>query len=245
MTSAQTIATNQSPQTQNVPPIVDTTAPLGVPSDAIILFAGLDLREWIGENSAAPSWIVADGILTVKCGSGGIVTKRNFGDCQLHIEWRTPAKVEGDGQARGNSGIFFQRRYEVQILDSFENPTYPDGQAGAVYKQQPPLVNASRPPGHWQTFDIVFRAPRFDAKGQLLHPPVITVFQNGVLVQDHAPIQGITDDPQGPRYVAHPLKQPLLLQDHGSAVSFRNIWLRELAKSDAVGVNAKIAASAG
>ncbi len=162
-------------------------------------------------------------------GTGSIRTREEFGDVQLHVEWRSPATIEGDGQGRGNSGVFLQKRYEVQVLDSFENRTYANGQAASVYKQHSPLVNATRPPGEWQTYDIIFRAPRFDADGKLTHPAYLTVFHNGVLVQDHAEVEGLTVYIGAPYYDAHPPKQPLSLQDHGNPVSFRNIWLRELA----------------
>jgi len=211
-----------------VPVEVDTDAASAVPSDAIVLFDGSNLREWTGEKSAEPTWTVADGVMTVKGGTGGIVTQRSFDDCQLHLEWRSPAEAKGDGQSRGNSGVYFQGRYEIQVLDSYRNPTYVNGQAASLYKQQAPLVNASRRPGEWQTYDIVFRAPRFNADGSLRRPAIVTVFHNGVLVQDHTPVQGSTAWIGKPTYSAHPFKQPLMLQDHGSAVSYRNIWIREI-----------------
>jgi hypothetical protein len=217
---------------QPVPPIVNTSAPSGVPSDAIVLFDGSGLQSWVGEKSPQPTWTVADGILTIKPKSGGIVTKQGFEDCQLHIEWRSPEKVQGDSQNRGNSGIFFQGRYEIQILDSFQNPTYVNGQAASLYKQQAPLVNASRGPGQWQVYDIVFRAPRFNPDGSLRQPGYVTVLHNGVLVQDHTAIQGGTVYIGKPVYTAYPPKQPLLLQEHGCPVSFRNIWIRELKETD-------------
>ena len=157
-----------------------------------------------------------------------IRTKQSFGDCQLHLEFATPSEVEGTGQQRGNSGIFFMERYEIQVLDSFENPTYPDGSAGSVYKQWPPLVNASRRPGEWQTYDIVFTAPRFDLDGKLLKPGYVTVIHNGVVVQNHAEIQGSTSYVQAPEYEAHAPKAPIVLQNHKDPVRFRNIWIREL-----------------
>lgn len=196
------------------------------PSDAIILFDGKDLSEWVNIKGGPAKWSVKDGVLTVKH-TGSIVTKREFGDCQLHVEWATPDKVEGDSQGRGNSGIIIQERYEVQVLDSFHNKTYYDGQAGSVYKQYPPLVNACRKPGEWQAYDIIYHAPRFEAAGKLLQPATVTVLQNGILVQDHVTIKGPTAS-EHPQYVAHPLKQPLELQDHHNPVRYRNIWIREL-----------------
>ena len=197
------------------------------PADAIVLFDGTDLSQWQTESGGAPGWEVKDGVATVTK-TGNIVTKQPFGDCQLHIEWATPAEVKGDGQGRGNSGVIFQERYELQVLDSYQNKTYFNGQAGAVYSQYPPLVNVCRKPGEWQTYDVIFHAPRFDDNGNLLKPGTITVLQNGVLVQDHVEIKGYTGSVPG-KYKAHPLKQPLLLQDHGgNPVRYRNIWIREL-----------------
>jgi hypothetical protein len=192
------------------------------PSDAIILFDGKDLSKWVGGEN----WLVRDGVATVHGGS--IATRQAFGDCQLHIEWATPEKVSGSGQERGNSGVFLQGRYEIQVLDSYQNPTYPDGQAGALYRQYPPLVNACRPPGEWQVYDIVFEAPRFDAARRLQKPAYVSVLQNGVLIQNHVEIKGDTSGARAPGYKFHPPKQPLQLQDHGCPVRYRNIWIREL-----------------
>ncbi len=203
------------------PPLVDPGSPVGPPSDAIVLFDGKSMSQWEGGEK----WIVRDGYGI--CG-GNVVTKRSFGDCQLHVEWATPAEVKGTGQQRGNSGIFLMGRYEVQILDSYENETYFDGQAGAVYKQRPPLVNASRRPGEWQSYDIVFRAPRFDRQGRLLRPAYVTVFQNGVLIQDHFELLGLSSYRRPPQYLPHETKLPLRIQYHRSDVRFRNIWIREL-----------------
>jgi hypothetical protein len=210
-----------------VPAVVDPGGPNRPPSDAIVLFDGKSLSEWNGRDGRA-QWTVADGALTVAAGTGDIVTRRAFGDVQLHIEWRTPARVEGEGQGRGNSGVFLMERYEVQVLDSHGNETYVNGQAGAVYKQYPPLVNASRPPGEWQSYDIFFTAPRFRADGTLERPATITVLQNGVLVQNHVEVRGTTTNVGEPRYQRHPEKAPLKLQDHVNPVSYRNIWIREL-----------------
>jgi len=205
------------------PRMVDPGPP---PSDALVLFDGTSLDAWEDEHGGPARWRLEAGAMVVN-GTGSIRTRRSFGDCQLHIEWATPARVEGEGQGRGNSGVFLMGRYEVQILDSWHNPTYFNGQAGAVYGQSPPLVNASRPPGQWQSFDIFFRAPRRDAAGRVIQPATITVLHNGVLVQDHFLVRGSTYlDP--PRYEPHPDKAPLVLQDHGNPVRFRNIWIREL-----------------
>jgi len=204
------------------PKVIDPGPPGGPPSDAIVLFDGKDLSKWHnGEN-----WIIKDGYAIAN--KTGITTKDSFGDCQLHIEWAAPEKIEGSGQGRGNSGVYLMERYEVQILDSYDNPTYYDGQAGAIYKQQPPMVNACRKPGQWQTFDIIFTAPRFDKDGKLLRPAYVTVLHNGVVIQNHFELQGGTFWDQPPSYTPHPPKAPLHLQFHGNPVRFRNIWIREL-----------------
>lgn len=213
---------------QPEPPVVTPGAGAAPPSDAVVLFDGSGLEHWHHLDGREVEWTLAGDALTVAAGSGDIETRQGFGDVQLHIEWRTPAEVSGQGQGRGNSGVFLQRRYEVQVLDSFDNRTYSNGQAASIYKQHIPLVNASRPPGQWQAYDIVFRAPRFHADGSLLLPAFLTVFHNGVLVQDHASLLGPTVYVGAPAYEAHPARQPLRLQDHGNPVSFRNIWLREL-----------------
>ena len=197
------------------------------PSDAIILFDGRDLAAWESTRGGNAGWTVENGIMTVAAGSGDIRTRQSFADVQLHIEWRTPAVVEGDGQGRGNSGVYLQERYEVQILDSFENRTYSNGQAGSIYKQYVPLVNASRGPGTWQSYDIFYRAPVFAEDGELVRPGTITVVHNGVLIHNNVVIQGSTRYTGLPSYEAHgPL--PVMLQDHGNPTSFRNIWIREL-----------------
>jgi len=204
-----------------VPEIVDAWAGRP-PSDAIVLFDGSDLNEWNGD------WKLEGDAVTVAPGTGSLVTKRAFGDVQLHIEWRTPSVVESEGQGRGNSGVFLMERYEVQVLDSYENTTYVNGQAGALYKQHIPLVNASRPPGEWQSYDIIFMAPRFDDDGALSLPATFTVLHNGVLIQNHTTIDGTTANIGEPEYEAHDAKAPLMLQDHTNPVSYRNIWIREL-----------------
>ncbi len=198
------------------------------PSDAIILFNGKDGDKWQHKNASATKWTVSDNSLTVKSGSGNIETKQKFGDCQLHIEWRTPAEVKGDGQGRGNSGIFFMGRYELQILDSYKNKTYSNGQAGSIYKQYIPLVNACKPPGEWQSYDIIFTAPRFSDNGNIIEPARVTVIQNGVLVQNNVTIWGGTAYIGSPTYEKHGAKESIELQDHGNPTSFRNIWIREL-----------------
>ncbi len=212
-----------------VPRVVTPGQGYSAPSDAIILFDGKNTNEWVDSSGAAIKWDLKDGILTVKGGSKDIFTRKSFGDCQLHIEWRSPIEVRGSGQGRGNSGIFLQSRYEVQVLDSYNNSTYPNGQAASIYKQHIPLVNASRPPGEWQTYDIIYTAPKFNADGIKISPAYITVLHNGVLVQNHVEIKGTTvyrglplNDAHGPA--------PLQLQDHGDKVSYRNIWIRELSK---------------
>ena len=197
------------------------------PSDAIILFNGKDLNEWISADGSPAKWAVKDGCATVVKGTGEIKTKKVFGDMQLHIEWRIPADVVGNGQDRGNSGIFMQDRYELQVLDSYENQTYSNGQAGSIYKQQIPMANPTRKQGEWQTYDVVYTAPRFSEKGLLLIPAYLTVTLNGVLIHNHVEIRGGTEYRGLPVYVAHG-KAGIKLQDHDHAVSFRNIWVREL-----------------
>jgi len=199
------------------------------PSDAIVLFDGGDLSQWVSMDGSPARWLVKDGYIECSRGAGNIRTLQNFGDCQLHIEWATPAPPRGDGQGRGNSGVFFGLdRYEVQVLDSYENKTYADGSAAAIYGQYPPLVNASLPPGQWQTYDIIYIAPRFDPGGKLVSPAYLTVFHNGVLVQYHVPLTGPTGWLERRAYDPHPEKLPISLQDHGNPVRYRNIWVREL-----------------
>jgi len=191
------------------------------PSDAVILFGGKDLSAW--ENG--DQWEVKDGVAIVH--GGDITSKQSFGDCQMHIEWSSPLPAEGSGQGRGNSGIFLMDRYELQVLDSFENQTYFDGQASAIYKQQPPMVNVTRPPGEWNTYDIVWTAPKFKDDGALASPAYITVLHNGVLTLNHFELEGITPFTEVPHYTAHE-NGPIRLQNHGNPVRFRNIWVREL-----------------
>jgi hypothetical protein len=203
------------------PPIVTPGATnADPPSDAIILFDGQDLSEWDGGEQ----WTIENGEAVV--GGGDISTKQSFSDCQLHIEWSAPVPPTGNSQGRGNSGIFLQDRYEVQVLDSYDNKTYFDGQANAIYKQTPPMVNAMRKPGEWNTYDIVWTAPKFKNDGSLESPAYITVLHNGVLTLNHFEVQGATPFTEAPKYEKHD-KLPIRLQNHGNPVRFRNIWIRE------------------
>lgn len=213
------------------PQVVDAgvgALPVPPPRDAIVLFEGTDLSKWVHADGRAASWVVRDGYFEVRPGSGNLMTRDGFGDVQLHVEWAAPDPAKGTGQDRGNSGVFLMSRYEVQVLDSHGNTTYPDGQAGAVYGQFPPLVNASRAPGAWQSYDILFRGPRFDSSGALVRPATMTVLHNGVLVQDHVTLSGPTGHHSRPPYEAHADRMPIVLQDHAHPVRFRNIWLRVL-----------------
>lgn len=201
------------------------------PSDAIVLFDGKDLSHWTSTiEGEATKWVVQDGAMMPTKDSGMIRTKQEFGSCQLHVEFATPKQVEGEGQGRGNSGVFLMGRYEVQVLDSYDNVTYFDGQCAALYGRKPPLVNASRKPGEWQSYDIVFHRPVFKGK-KVVKPATFTVFHNGVLVHDHYQLTGGTGW-RGPHavthYVPHGDKGPIALQDHGNPVLFRNVWIREL-----------------
>jgi 3-keto-disaccharide hydrolase len=211
------------------PPVVTPGAP---PSDAVVLFDGKSLAEWRSADSAGgpAKWLVKDGYMEIAPGSGAIVTRRGVGSVQLHIEWRAPLPPSGEGQERGNSGVFLMSHYEIQVLDSYHNDTYADGGASAIYGQTPPLVNASRPPGEWQTYDIIFHRPVFAAPpdSSVVRPATVTVFHNGVLVHDNDTITGWTVHARVARYRPHPDRLPLLLQDHGARVRYRNIWVREL-----------------
>lgn len=215
----------KSDPTRAEPKVITPGIGTAAPSDAIVLFDGTSLSQWVDEANGEAKWALDKGAMTVVKGTGAIFTKRSFGDCQLHIEWRAPEAVVSEGQGRGNSGVIFQRRYELQVLDSYNNTTYFDGQAGSIYNQSPPLVNACRKPGEWQSYDVVFMAPRYAANGELEIPPRITVFQNGVLVQNNFIIKGVSMP-----YVTFDayFKGQLQLQDHGNPVSYRNIWIREL-----------------
>jgi 3-keto-disaccharide hydrolase len=218
---------SQIPAPPNEPKIIDPGPIGGPPSDAIVLFDGKDLSQWSSKNGGPAKWDVKDGVITVTR-AGDIVSKQEFGDVQLHIEWATPSEVKGEGQGRGNSGVFLQSRYEVQVLDSYQNKTYFHGQAGGVYKQYAPLVNACRKPGEWQTYDIIFHAPAFDDAGNVTRRATMTVLHNGVLIQDNVQVLGTTTHEGDPKYTKHPPRAPIQLQDHGDAVRYRNIWVRPL-----------------
>lgn len=217
------------------PPMVDPGSvadaqkePIPPPSDAIVLFGGDNLAAWESIEGGPAPWKIKDGYFQIVPGAGSIQTREKFGDVQVHVEWAIPKPAEGKGQGAGNSGIWFMGLYEVQVLNSYENRTYPDGQAAALYGQYPPLVNASRPPGMWQTYDIIFRRPHFGKEGEVQRPACVTVFHNGVLVQDHVALTGPTSYKKRPPYREHADQLPLLLQEHGDPVRYRNIWIREL-----------------
>jgi hypothetical protein len=218
------------PPPKREPPIITPgKADSEPPSDAIVLFDGKDLSKWRNARGGGDAkWLVRDDYMEVVAGAGDIATRQEFGDCQLHIEWATPAEVKGEGQGRGNSGVFLMERYEVQVLDSYNNKTYYHGQAGAIYNQYAPLVNASRKPGEWQSYDIIFKAPKFDEQGKVIERARITVMHNGVLVQNNVEVYGNTWHDRAALYIAHGPKAPLKLQDHGNPIRFRNIWIREL-----------------
>jgi hypothetical protein len=217
-----------------LPPIVDpgtasTQDAAGrAPSDAVVLFDGKDLSHWVGKDGKAAQWKVENGYMEVAPKTGNIATRDSFGDCQLHVEFAEPSPPHGESQERGNSGVFPMGLYEIQVLDSYENKTYADGQASAVYGQYPPLANASRPPAQWQSYDIIFHRPRFGKDGKVLHPARVTILHNGVLVQDNVELTGPTAHGERPPYKAHADKLPLQLQDHENPVRYRNIWIREL-----------------
>ncbi len=214
-----------------MPPIVDpgpAKPPVPPPPGAVVLFDGTDLSYWTNNKGAPAAWTVRDGYMEVKKKAGSIRTKLEFGDCLLHVEWATPKVVSGKSQGRGNSGVFLMGKYEVQVLDSIDNPTYADGMAASIYGQFPPSVNASRPPGEWQTYDITFSRPRFDASGSLNQPATMTVYHNGILVHDKMELTGPTAHKKRPAYTEHPDRLPIVLQDHGNPVRFRNIWIKDL-----------------
>jgi Domain of Unknown Function (DUF1080) len=198
-------------------------------SDAVILYYNKkDTVKWVSKDGKPFNWKTDDICMTVAPYAGDLRTKESFGDCQLHIEWRTPVVVTGDGQGRGNSGIFLMSRYELQVLDSYNNLTYSNGQAGSIYKQHMPMVNVCRAPGEWQTYDIIFLAPQFYKDSTVKSPAHMTVFQNGILIQNNVELWGSMQFIGVPKYEKHGPKEPLLLQDHHNLVSYRNIWIREL-----------------
>ena len=200
------------------------------PNDAIVLFDGKDLSAWTHPDGTPAAWTVKNGVVTVDKSKGDIITKQKFGSCQLHIEWCVPKDIEGESQARGNSGVFLQDTYEVQILDCYGNETYVNGMTGSIYKQTPPLVNAMRKPGEWNVYDIIYTAPVFKEDGTYLYRPYVTVIQNGIVLQNHTEIQGTTEYIGFPRTVRHG-DGPIRLQSHGDPskpISFRNIWIRPL-----------------
>jgi hypothetical protein len=218
-------------ETRPLPPVVDpgpAGPPAPAPSDAVVLFDGRDLGKWEDVKGEPARWKVENGYAEVVAKTGSIRTKQGFGDCQLHVEWATPAVVVGNSQERGNSGVFLMDTYEVPVLDSYDNKTYADGSAAAAYGQYPPLVNACRKPGEWQTYDIIFHRPRFDAAGKVIAPARLTVLHNGVLVQDNVELTGPTGHHVRPPYKAHPDRLPLSLQDHGNPVRYRDVWIRSL-----------------
>lgn len=225
---AQQMKPEETEYWEPVPPVVTPGVNNAPPSDAIVLFDGKNFDQWESTSDHGPvKWELNDGAMTVVNGAGSIQTRQSFGDCQLHIEWRTPAEVKGKSQGRGNSGIFLQSRYELQVLDSYNNRTYSNGQAGSIYKQAIPMANACKGPGQWQTYDIIYTAPRFADNGSLITPAYITVLQNGVLVENHFQIMGNTEYIGLPKYTKHGAA-PLQLQDHHNPVSYRNIWIRKL-----------------
>jgi hypothetical protein len=213
--------------------------PGGPPSDAVILFDGKDLSAWTGQASSithagkegAPEWKIENGYFEVVPHTGDLATKEKFGDCQLHVEWSEPTDIKGRSQSRGNSGVILMGHYEIQVLDPWKNPTYADGQAGAIYGQWPPLVNPGRPDGEWQVYDIIFEAPKFDGD-KVAKPAYVTVIFNGVVVHHHKEIMGAMVYRQVAHYTAHPPEEPLVLQNHNSPVRYRNIWIRRLGNYD-------------
>src|SRR5438874_11146815 len=215
--------------------VTPAAQPGGAPSDAVVLFDGKDLSKWTAHrssitragDSADPEWKLGNGFVEVVPKTGDIATKEKFGDCQLHVEWAAPAEISGTSQARGNSGVLLMGRYEIQVLDSYNNPTYADGQAGAIYGQWPPLVNATRKPGEWQTYDIIFEKPQFEG-GKLAQPAYVTVIHNGVVAQHHQKIIGQMAHRIVKAYEPHQAEEPLALQDHDTPVRYRNIWVRRM-----------------
>jgi hypothetical protein len=222
------------PDRPHPPAIAPPSTPGGPPSDAIVLFGGKDLSQWEQhvkegnvEKSVPPTWKVSDGVFEVDARHGGLFTREKFGDCQLHVEWSSPIEVKGTSQGRGNSGVLIMSRYEIQVLDVYQNPTYADGQAGAIYGQWPPLASPARKPGEWNTYDILWEAPRFDGE-KLVKPAFVTVLYNGVMVHHHKELMGPMVYRQVAHYTPHEAEEPLMLQDHNNPVRYRNIWIRRL-----------------
>lgn len=211
-------------QPEPEPRVIDPGPVGGPPSDALVLFGGQDLSHWKGANGGEARWKVENGVMEVN-GTGNIVTTEEFGDVQVHVEWASPREVKGEGQGRGNSGVYLQGRYEIQVLDSYQNKTYFNGQAGALYGVAAPLVNACRKPGEWQTYDIIFHAPRRSPDGKV-EPGSVTVLHNGVLVLDQVAVSGKSTTAAAFEGVV--TQGPLMLQDHGNPVRFRNVWIRRL-----------------
>jgi hypothetical protein len=221
------------------PPLVTPgTAPGAAPSDALVLFDGKDLSKWAQRGPDGqpvdPKWPVRDGYFETGAKTGSMFTRESFGDVQLHVEWAAPPVASGSSQGRGNSGVILMGRYEVQVLDMYNNRTYADGGAASLYGQWPPLVSAPRPPGEWQSYDIVFEAPRFEG-GKLVKPAFATVFWNGVLAHNRQELKGPTTHRNAPPYTAHEPELPLTLQDHSNPVRYRNIWIRRLKGYDGAG----------
>ena len=218
--------------------VTPANTPFGPPSDATVLFDGKDLSEWNQRGRGADrgkmadaQWKVGDGYFEVAPGTGDLLTRQKFGDCQLHVEWSSPVEVRGTSQARGNSGVLLMSRYEIQVLDMWDNKTYADGQAGAIYGQWPPLANPARRPGEWNTYDILFEAPRFEGE-KVVKPVIFTVIYNGVVVQNHKASMGPMVYRQVAHYTPHPPEEPLMLQDHHNPVRYRNLWIRPLGTYD-------------
>jgi len=222
-------STRPQPRVVTSAPAEDPFAP---PSDAVVLFDGSDLSGWESKDGGEAPWKVVNGYMEVVPKTGNIRTKKAFGDCQLHLEFRAPDEIQGESQGRGNSGVFLMGLYEIQVLDCYDNPTYADGTTGGIYGQCPPLVNACRKPGEWQTYDIVWEGPRFDGD-KVARPARVTVILNGVLLHHAKEVKGPTQHKRLPEYQPHPEELPLMLQDHGDLVRFRNIWYRPIGEYDA------------